>query len=135
MPKKTESIKSVTADFLIKRQASFRYAIAGIKHVIRTQQNAWVHLSVTCLVLLVSAWLGLSRLEWAIILLIIALVWMAEFLNTALEIIVDLASPEKHPLAKIGKDVGAGAVLITAIIAVIIGLIILGPHLWDKLGF
>jgi len=67
--------------------------------------------------------------------LIIGLVWMAEFLNTALEVIVDLASPEKHPLAKIGKDVGAAAVLITAMVSVVIGVLILGPHLLEKLGF
>jgi diacylglycerol kinase (ATP) len=135
VPKKAKTIKSVITNFLITRQSSFGYAIDGLIHVIKTQQNAWVHLSVTCLVLLVSVWLGLSRLEWAAIVFIIALVWMAEFLNTALEIIVDLASPEKHPLAKIGKDVGAGAVLITAIVSIVIGLIILGPHLWDKLGY
>lgn len=135
MPNRSTHNKSVITNFLKTRQYSFGHAIDGVIHVIKTQQNAWVHLTITGLILLVSVWLGLSRLEWAAIVFMIALVWIAEFLNTALEIIVDLASPEKHPLAKIGKDVGAGAVLITAIVSVVIGLIILGPHLWDKLGF
>ncbi len=65
--------------------------------------------------------------------LIIAMVWTAEFLNTALEIVVDLASPELHPLAKAGKDVGAAAVLIAAGSAVVIGVLILGPPLLAKL--
>ncbi|MGB4595047.1 MAG: diacylglycerol kinase family protein [Anaerolineaceae bacterium] len=135
MPDRAKTIKTETVKFLKTRQSSFGHAKDGLIHVIKTQQNAWVHFSITCFVLLISVWLGLSQLEWAAILLIIALVWMAEFLNTALEIIVDLASPEKHPLAKIGKDVGAGAVLITAMVSVIIGIIILGPHLWERLGF
>lgn len=135
MPDKVTTIKNGTGKFLKTRQLSFGYAIDGLVHVIKTQQNAWIHLTVTIFVLILSAWLGLNRLEWAVILLIIAGVWMAEFLNTALEVIVDLASPEKHPLAKIGKDVGAGAVLITAIVSIAIGIIILGPHLWEKLGY
>jgi len=66
--------------------------------------------------------------------LVIGIVWISEFLNTALEVIVDLASPERHPLAKVGKDVGAAAVLISASIAVIIGLLILGPPLIEKIS-
>ncbi|NLW73261.1 MAG: diacylglycerol kinase family protein [Chloroflexi bacterium] len=122
-------------NFLRTRQWSFRYALDGLAHVIRTQQNAWVHLTISTFVVIVAIWLGLDRIEWAILMLIIGLVWMAEFLNTALEVIVDLASPEKHPLAKIGKDVGAAAVLITAMVSVVIGVLILGPHLLEKLGF
>ena len=71
--------------------------------------------------------------DWAILLTTIAMVWTAEFLNTALEIVVDLASPDLHPLARAGKDVGAAAVLIAAGSAVIIGLIILGLPLFEKL--
>jgi diacylglycerol kinase (ATP) len=76
----------------------------------------------------------LDTLEWAVIVLTTAMVFTAEFLNTAIEAVVDLASPEKHPLAKVGKDVGAGAVLIAAIAAVWVGLLILGPHLWTRLA-
>jgi diacylglycerol kinase len=70
--------------------------------------------------------------DWAILSTTIAMVWTAEFLNTALEIVVDLASPDLHPLARAGKDVGAAAVLIAAISAVITGVIILGPPLIEK---
>jgi diacylglycerol kinase len=69
-----------------------------------------------------------------VIILAIALVWTAEFINTALEAIVDLASPQRNHLAKIGKDVGAAAVLIAALASVLIGLLILGPPLWQKLS-
>jgi diacylglycerol kinase len=71
--------------------------------------------------------------DWAILSTTIAMVWTAEFLNTALEIVVDLASPDLHPLARAGKDVGAAAVLIAAISAVITGVIILGPPLIEKI--
>ena len=65
---------------------------------------------------------------------ITALVFVAEFLNTAIEVVVDLASPQIHPLAKVAKDVGAGAVLLAAVAAVLVGLLILGPPLWAKLS-
>lgn len=71
--------------------------------------------------------------DWAILSTTIAMVWTAEFLNTALEIVVDLASPDLHPLARAGKDVGAAAVLIAAISAVVTGVIILGPPLIEKI--
>jgi diacylglycerol kinase len=74
----------------------------------------------------------LNRYEWALIIIMAVIVWMGEFINTALEAIVDLASPQIHPLAKIGKDVGAAAVLIAAIAAVIVGLLILGPPFLAK---
>lgn len=106
--------------------------MAGWWHVIRTQQNAWIHAAATISVLFVAALLQLPAREWAILLLTIAMVWTAEFLNTALEIVVDLASPEVHPLAKAGKDVGAASVLIAAVTAAVIGVLIMGPPLWQK---
>ena len=77
--------------------------------------------------------MGLPLRDWAVLSTTIAMVWTAEFLNTALEIVVDLASPDLHPLARAGKDVGAAAVLIAASSAVIIGIIILGPPLINRL--
>jgi diacylglycerol kinase len=68
-----------------------------------------------------------------VIILTAALVFTAEFINTSIEAVVDLASPSKHPLAKIGKDVGAAAVLVSALAAILIGLLLLGPPLWQKL--
>ena len=124
-----------TEQFIKGRRKSFRYAFEGFIYVIRTQKNAWVHLTATISTVLIAWWLGIDKVGWLAILLVIGLVWMAEFMNTALEIIVDLASPEKHPLAKIGKDVGAASVLIAAFLAVIIGFIVLWQPLVDKLGW
>jgi diacylglycerol kinase len=84
-------------------------------------------------VILTAFWLELKMRDWAVLILTIAMVWTAEFLNTALEIVVDLASPKSHPLARVGKDVGAAAVLIAALSAVIIGLLILGSPLIEKI--
>jgi len=116
------------------RAASFYYAFEGLWHVFRTQPNAWIHAFATVCVIALGLWLGLSRVEWAILALTVGLVWTAEFINTALEATVDLASPDIHPLARIGKDVGAAAVLVAAIISVVIGLLILGPPLWARLA-
>lgn len=117
--------------FLLSRAHSFRYAISGWWHVIRTQQNAWIHAVVSIAVILISLWLGINRQEWALIILAITIVWIAEFLNTALEAVVDLTSNQQHhELARVGKDVGAAAVLIAAASSIIIGLLILGPRLW-----
>ena len=116
------------------RAASFYNAFSGLWHMLRTQPNAWIHVSATVCVIALGLWLGLSRVEWAILALTMGLVWTAEYINTALEAAVDLASPDIHPLAKIGKDVGAAAVLVAAIISVVIGLLILGPPLWARLA-
>jgi diacylglycerol kinase len=102
--------------------------------MLRTQRNAWIHAVISTLVFALGLWLRLGRIEWAIILLTIAVVWMAEFINTALEAVVDLASPDLHPLAKVGKDVAAAAVLVGAITAVLVGLLILGPPLWGRVS-
>jgi len=119
--------------FLRSRARSFRYAFAGWWFVIRTQRNAWIHAVVSVVVVLAGLWLGLSTIEWAVIFLAIALVWTAEFINTALEAVVDLASPQQHHLARVGKDVGAAAVLIAAISSALVGFLILGPPLWARL--
>jgi len=116
------------------RLRSFTFAFAGWRYVMRTQHNTWIHALASVLVIALSLWLGLRPLELAMIFVAITLVWMAEFLNTALEAVVDLASPQKHPLAKIGKDVGAAAVLLAAIASVLIGLLVLGPSLWARIS-
>jgi diacylglycerol kinase len=120
--------------FFRSRAHSFKYAFEGWWYVIRTQKNAWIHTVVSLLVVLTGLWLHLQPRDWAVVILAIAMVWAAEFFNTALEAIVDLASPDTHRLAKISKDVGAAAVLIAAGAAVIIGLLIFGPPLWEKLS-
>ncbi len=119
--------------FFRTRFKAIVYAIEGWWYVIRTQKNAWVHTILSVGVILVGSWLGLTRHDWAIIILTIAIVWMAEFLNTALEALTDLISPERNHLAKISKDVGAAAVLIAAGASIVIGLLILGPPFWQKI--
>ena len=115
------------------RAASFHHAFAGWLHVLRTQRNAWIHAIATIIVFAIAIWVGLDRLSVAILLITIGLVWVSEFLNTALEAIVNLASPDVHPLARVGKDVGAAAVLISALVAVLVGFLILGPPLLNKI--
>lgn len=114
------------------RLDSFRHAFAGWWYMLRTQHNAWIHSIASITVFALSLWLGLSRMEWAMIFLAVGQVWMAEFVNTALEAVVDLAAPDLHPLAKVGKDVAAAAVLVGALTAVVVGSLILGPPLWVK---
>jgi diacylglycerol kinase len=114
---------------------SFKYASAGILHTIRSQRNFRIHLVATTLVVAVGAWLGLSLEAWAILSLIVGLVLVTEIVNTAAETLVDLASPDYHPLAKQVKDLVAGAVLVVAVVSVIVGLLILGPPLLAKLGW
>ncbi len=120
--------------FFRSRVQSFGYAFRGWWYVLRTQRNAWIHAVITLVVVVLSIWLGLGARDWAILVLTIALVFMAEFLNTAIEAVVDLASPEHHPLARVAKDAGAGAVLLAAIAAIVIGLLILGPPLLHVLS-
>jgi diacylglycerol kinase len=119
-------------DFIKMRVLAFRYAFDGWLYVLRTQRNAWIHAVFSLLVVALGLWLDVSRGDWVDLVLVIALVWLAEFLNTALEAVVDLASPEHNRLAKVGKDVGAAAVLIAAGTSVIVGLLVFGPPLAEK---
>jgi diacylglycerol kinase len=123
-------------EFFRTRIAAFRYAFDGWWYLLRTQRNAWIHALISVIVVVLGFWLDLSRGDWVAIVIAIALVWLAEFLNTALEAVVDLASPEQNRLAKVGKDLGAAGVLVAAGTSVIVGLLVLGPPLLDKLrGF
>lgn len=119
--------------FVRSRITSIKHALGGWWYVIRTQQNAWIHAMASVLVVIVAIWLDVSTRDWALLVLAVAMVWTAEFLNTALEVVVDLASPELHPLAKVGKDVGAASVLIAALSAAIIGFLVMGPPFVEKL--
>ena len=121
-------------DFLFSRIAAFGHAFRGWSYVLKTQHNAWIHSVVATVVIALGLWLGVPPRDWAVLILAIAMVFTAEFINTAIEAVVDLASPVHHPLAKVGKDVGAGAVLVSALAAAWIGLLILGPPLWARLS-
>lgn len=101
----------------------------GIKHLICSQHNAWIHLSATVLVVILGFIYQLSNLEWALIVLAIVIVWSAEAMNTALEQLCDYITTEHHPLIEKGKDVAAAAVLISAIGAVLIGVLVFYPHI------
>lgn len=111
-------------------RSSFVYAFAGLRYLLWTQRNAKIHSALGLVAVALGAWLGIARYEWLILLITIAMVLAAEGVNTAVEAAVDLASPGYHPLAKIAKDVGAGTVLLTAIAAVLIGMVLFVPHLW-----
>jgi diacylglycerol kinase (ATP) len=121
-------------DELYSRIKSFHYAFSGWWYVIRTQRNAWIHAIISLVVFGLAFWLRIDRYEWAIILLAMMAVWMGEFMNTAIEAVVDMTMPDPHPLAKIAKDVAAAAVLVGAMGAVLIGLLILGPPLFERLS-
>lgn len=118
-------------DFLASRSESFRHALRGLRFVVRTQPNMWIHPAAAIVVFLLAIWLRLSVEDWAVLVLTVGLVLTAELLNTAIEATIDLASSQLHPLAKIGKDVAAAAVLVAAILAVVVGLLIFGPPLWS----
>ncbi|MCX7680974.1 MAG: diacylglycerol kinase family protein [Anaerolineae bacterium] len=112
---------------------SFRYAFAGVGYALRTQRNTRIHLVIATVVIIMGIWLELSFVAWAVLILTIGFVLVSEMLNTVAETLVDLVHPGYHPLAKTVKDVTAGAVLLTAFISVIVGLLVLGPPLLNKL--
>jgi diacylglycerol kinase len=110
--------------------ASFGHAFRGLWYALRTQRNTRVHSSFAILAILLGIVLHISAIEFAMVFVAITGVFIAEMFNTVFELCVDLASPDYHPMAKIAKDVAAGAVLLSAILAVVIGLFVFGPHLW-----
>ena len=114
---------------------SFRFATEGLVYVFQSQCNFRVHLAVATAVGLVGLWLRLPTQSWAILALTVGSVLVTEILNTGAESLVDLVSPDYHPVAKRVKDLTAGAVLVVAIVSVVVGLLILGPPLLAKLGF
>lgn len=109
--------------------ASFHFAFAGLRYLLWTQRNAKIHTAIGVVAIALGFLLQIDRYEWLTLMLTIAIVLAAEGVNTAIEAVVDLASPDYHPLAKIAKDVGAGTVLLTAFAAVIVGLVLFLPHL------
>ena len=117
--------KSQWAKFI----AGFRYAFHGLWYALCTQHHARIHVLIATLAIITGIFLHISAVEFAIIFIAITGVFTTEMLNTVAELCVDLASPHYHPLAKIAKDVAAGAVLANALLSIIIGLFIFLPHL------
>lgn len=111
------------------RARSFRYAARGIVSLLRSQHNAWIHAAASAAVVALGFYVGLSRSEWCLVVLAMALVWSAEAVNTAFEALCDVASPDLHPLVERAKDVAAGAVLLAAAGAAVVGVLVFGPHL------
>ncbi len=116
------------------RVASLGYALAGWLYMIRRQKNTRIQAVASLGVVALALWLRLDPISWAVLILTITLVWMAEFLNAAVEAAINLASAELHPMAKVGKDVASAAVLLCAVASVLVGLTLLGPPLLEKLG-
>ncbi|PYJ10062.1 MAG: diacylglycerol kinase [Verrucomicrobia bacterium] len=116
------------------RIRSFRHAFMGIWRMIQCQHNAWIHAAATLCVLTAGFLFHVSSADWCWIVLAISTVWTAEALNTAFEFLADAASPDFHPLVRDAKDVAAGAVLVTAVAAAVIGVIIFWPYFARLLG-
>lgn len=115
---------------IIARARSFRNAFRGVGIMIRTQHNAWVHLVGAIVAIVLGFKFDISLAEWSVLALSMGFVLASEAFNTAMEIDIDLTSPNYHPYARDTKDVAAGAVLISVIVALVIGLIIFLPKIW-----
>ncbi len=111
------------------RLKSFTYAFQGLSEMLKTEHNTWVHLSATIIVIILGFYEQISANEWCMIILATMAVWVSEALNTAFEFLCDVTSPDFHPLVQKSKDVAAGAVLLSAIGAVIIAMIIFLPKI------
>ena len=110
---------------------SLSFALDGLRHALRSQRNFRIHVTVAAAVIIAGLALRINRSEWAIVAALIALVIALELLNTAIEALVDLASPAPHPLAKAAKDTAAAATLAAALGSAAAGLIIFLPRIWD----
>jgi len=115
------------------RFKSLTYALAGWVYMLRRQKNTRIMSIASLLMAVLCIWLELDRIEFAIIIIAVTIVWLTEFLNAGIEAAVDLASPDLHPMAQVGKDVASAAVLLGVIASILIGILILGPHLIEKI--
>jgi diacylglycerol kinase (ATP) len=118
----------------VERIRSFRFAIRGVAVTLQSQHNAWIHLVVSAVVIALGFYVDLARTGWLWLITAITLVWAMETLNTAVERLSDAAVPEIHPLIAQAKDAAAGAVLIAVLGSALIGLLVLGPPLMERLG-
>lgn len=112
---------------------AFGYAFRGVYEAVRGERHMRFHVVAAVVVVVVAAWLGVSAADWLWLVAAIGSVWAAELFNTAIERVVDLASPDIHPLAKAAKDTASGAVLVASVTAAVIGFIVLGPPIWERL--
>ncbi|GIO97985.1 diacylglycerol kinase family protein [Paenibacillus lautus] len=110
---------------------AFGCAIRGILTAVQTERNMKIHIAAALIVFIAAALLQLDRMSWLFLLLAIALVFIAELVNTAVEAIIDLISPEEHVLARVAKDTAAGAALVAAVFAVVIGILVFYEPVWE----
>ena len=122
--KREHAVFSISA-----RLRSFGHALSGLGLMLRTQHNAWIHLAATVLVVALGFWLEIAPHDWRWIVLAIALVWVAEIVNTAFEHLCNVVQPDFHVSVKAAKDVAAGAVLVAAMAAAVIGGLVFLPYL------
>ncbi len=117
------------------RWQSLQYALAGWLYMLRRQKNTRIMSVASILIFAIALWLGVSRIEWAILILTITIVWLAEFVNAGIEAAIDIAAPDIHPMAQVGKDVASAAVLLGVVSSILVGLLILAPPFLAKFGF
>lgn len=116
------------------RWHSLRFAFQGIKTIISSEKNTWIYIPISVIVIVLGLFFKIQTYEWFAIVICLGLVWAFEAANTALEALVDIRSPEIHPVAKIAKDCSAAAVLITAFTSAVIGMIIFLPRVLQLIG-
>jgi diacylglycerol kinase len=116
--------------FILRRIASFRFAWAGLKYILASERNAWLHLGATLLAFAVGILVGLNASEWLWIVLAIGWVWTAETFNTSIERLADAVTMERDDRIRAVKDMAAAGVLVSAVGALVIGVIVFVPHLW-----
>ena len=114
---------------IVKRAMSFTHAGRGVKIFIKTTHNSWIHITIFAIAIFLGFYFKITNIEWMILILTSGIVFVSEAFNTAIEIDIDLTSPQFHPYARDTKDVAAGAVLISAITALVVGLLIFLPYL------
>jgi diacylglycerol kinase len=126
-----EKFSPVTSN---SRVNSFMYALAGWMYMLRRQKNTRIQAAASIGIMALAIWLGIDALGLAVLILTITVVWMAEFINAAVEATINLSTNELHPMARVGKDVASAAVLLGVVASVLVGVLILGPPLVHKLG-
>lgn len=126
--------KDYAAKISRNRWTSLNYALAGWLYMLRRQKNTRIMSIVSILIFGIGMWLGISRIEWALMIVVITIVWLAEFINAGIEAAIDIAAPDIHPMAQVGKDVSSAAVLLGVMASIVVGLLILAPPFLEKFG-
>ena len=129
-PRPTDPAAQRRRTLLQQRIDSFGHAFRGVGAALRSEVHLRFHALATILVVGLGFYFGLSTTEWALVAVAVGTVWSAELMNTAVEAVVNLVSPDYHPLAGKAKDVAAAAVLLAALAALVVGLLIFGPRVW-----